>query len=264
MASRSTSSLLVSAVLLAALPAPGVAALGSESIVSMKIDPAEVSVNTFYSGVTVYVEGTIPAGYDAAILCSGEEGSVALKRKGKVLGLLWMSVGDVVFENVPSVYVLSTSGPLSGLAPSPVLEKLGVGYPALESRVVQSSGQTGLDRDFGEFLKLKESENLYSYHEGGVELEPGPSGTMRVSAECLMPTKTPWGEYEVRLFGFKAGIGELLRAERLQVVPVGMTARISNLAQNHGLLYGILAVIIALGVGLLTGLAFARMSKKGD
>jgi len=264
MTSRSTSSLLVSAVLLAALPAPGVAALGSESIVSMKIDPAEISVNVFYSGVTVHVEGTIPGGYDAAILCSGEEDSVALKRKGKVLGFLWMSVGDVVFEDVPSIYVLSTSSPLPDLAPPQVLEKLGVGYPALESRVVQSSEQTVLERDFEEFLKLKESENLYSYHEGGVKLEPGPSGTMRVSAECLLPTKTPWGEYEVRLFGFKAGIGELLRAEPLQVAPVGMTARVSNLAQNQGLLYGILAVIIALGVGLLTGLAFARMSKKGD
>ena len=54
----------------------------------------------------------------------------------------------------------------------------------------------------------------------------------------------------------------LLRAERLQVAPVGMTARVSTLAQNHGLLYGILAVIIALGVGLLTGLAFAGCRKR--
>lgn len=264
MTSLTMSSVLVSAVLLAAQPAPAVEALGSESIVSMKVDPTEIPVDMFYSGVTVYVEGTIPAGYGAAILCSGEEDSVALKKKGKVLGFLWMSVGDVVFEDVPSIYVLSTSSPLPDLAAPPVLEKLGVGYPALASRVVQSAEQTELSRDFGEFLKLKESEDLYSYDEGGVKLEPGPSGAMHLSAECLLPTKTPWGEYEVRLFGFQGGTGKLLRAERLQVAPVGVAARVSTLARNHGLLYGILAVIIALGVGLLTGLAFARMSKKGD
>ena len=165
MTSRSTSSLLVSAVLLAALAAPGAATLRPESIVSMKIDPTEIPVDMFYSGATVYVEGTIPVGYDAAILCSGEEDSVKLKKKGKVLGFLWMSVGDVFFENVPSIYLLSTSSPLPDLAPPPALEKLGVGYPALESRVVESSDQAELERDFGKFLKLKESENLYSYRE---------------------------------------------------------------------------------------------------
>jgi hypothetical protein len=73
----------------------------------------------------------------------------------------------------------------------------------------------------------------------------------------------PWGEYQVRLFGFRAGRGELLRAERLSVAPVGLTARVSTLAQSHGLLYGIVAVVIALGVGLLTGLAFGLVSKEG-
>ena len=255
---------LLSAVLLAALPAPAVAAPAPEPTVSMKIDPTEIRVGAFYNGATVHVEATIPAGYGAAILCSGERDSIELKKKGKVLGFLWMNVGDVVFEDVPSLYVLSTSIPPADLAPASVLEELGVGYRAIESRAARSPDRAESERDFGEFLKLKQSEKLYSYDERGVKLESGPSGTMRVSAECLLPTKAPWGDYEVRLFGFKAGKGELLRTERLRVAPVGVTARLSALARNHGLLYGILAVLIALGVGLLTGLAFGLGSKKGD
>jgi hypothetical protein len=144
-----------------------------------------------------------------------------------------------------------------------VLEELGVGYPALESWVLRSPARTARDGDFREFLKLKQSEKLYSYEPGGVKLEPGPDRAMHVSAECWLPTKAPWGEYEVLLFGFKAGRGELLRTERLPLGPVGVTARVSTLATHHGLLYGIMAVLIALGVGLLTGLAFGLASKKG-
>jgi uncharacterized protein (TIGR02186 family) len=246
------------------LPAAAVAASPTETAVSMEIDPTVISVNAFYDGATVRVEGAIPAGYEAAVLCRGEEDSVELKIKGKVLGFLWMNVGEVAFEHVPSVYLLSTSGPLPDLAPVPVLEKLGVGFPALQSRAGRSPDQTEGDGKFEEFLKLKESENLYSCDEGGVRLEPGPGGAVRVYSECSLPSKVPWGEYEVQLFGFAAGKGELLHSERLQVVPAGVTASVSNLARNHGLLYGVLAVVIALGVGLLTGLAFGLVSKKGS
>jgi len=173
-----------------------------------------------------------------------------------------MNVADVVFEDVPSLYVLNASRALTELAPPPVLRELGVGYEALESRARQSPGQTGSVGDFEQFLKLKESEQLYSIDESGVKIESGPNGAMRVSAEFLLPTKAPWGEYEIDLFEFKAGQGKLLHSERLQLAPAGVTARISALATHHGLLYGVLAVLIALGVGLLTGLAFGLVPKK--
>jgi len=257
------SGLLLSAAFLVAASAPAISAPPPASVVSMKIDPTEIGVDMFYRGASLHIEGVIPAGFDAAILCSGQDTSVELKRKGKVAGFLWMNVADVVVENVPSLYLLNTSGPLARLAPPPVLEELGVGYPALQSRALRPHARTAQEGDFREFLKLKESEDLYSYEAGAVKFEPRPDGAMHVSAECWLPTKAPWGEYEIRLFGFKEGRGELLRTERLKLGPVGVTARISTLAMHHGLLYGILAVLIALGVGLLTGLAFGLASKKG-
>jgi hypothetical protein len=257
------SGLLLSAALQVAASSPAVSAPRPESINSMRIDPTEIGVGLFYKGASVHVEGVIPAGYDAAILCRGQESSVELKRKGKVGGFLWMNVAEVVFEDVPSLYLLSTSSALAKLAPPSVLEELEVGYPALESRALRSSARTAQEGDFREFLKLKESEKLYSYEVGRMNFEPRPDGAIHVSAECWLPTKAPWGEYEVRLFGFEAGRGELLGTERLQLGPVGVTARVSALATRHGLLYGILAVLIALGVGLLTGLAFGLASKKG-
>lgn len=257
------SCLLLSAAFMVGPSAAAVAAPSGESDIWMRVDPTEIGVNLFYKGASVDVEGVVPSGYDVAVVCTGQKGSIELKRKGKVAGFLWMNVAELVFEDVPSLYLLSTSAALDELAPAPVLEELGVGYAALESRVRRSPDRTVQDADFREFLKLKESERLYSYEEGGVELEAGPDRAMHVSVECWLPTKAPWGEYEIRLLGFKAGRGELLRTERLELGPVGVTARISTLATRQGLLYGIFAVVIALGVGLLTGLAFGLASKKG-
>ena len=257
------SAFVVSALFQALLCAPVAAAPGSPSPISLKVDPSEIGVDLFYSGTAVHAEGVIPAGYGAAIICRGQERAVDLKRKGKVFRILWMNVADVVLEDVPALYLLSTSSALAELAPLPVLRELGVGYEALEARALRSSGQNASADDFREFLKLKESEQLYSVDEGGVKVESGPNGAMRVSAGCLLPTKAPWGEYEVALFGFKEGQGHLLRSERLRLAPAGVTASISTLAEHHGLLYGVLAVLIALGVGVVTGLAFGLVPKKG-
>lgn len=255
--------LLVSAVAQVPKPASAGAATGPQPATWLKIDPTQIDVGTFYNGTTVSVEGAIPAGYDAAVACIGKADAVELKEKGRVLGILWMNVGDVVFEHVPSVYVLSTSKRLAELAPLPILDELQVGYRAIESRATRSLEDGDQHKLFGELLKLKESERLYSYSEGEVRLGPAEGGAEHLSAQCFLPAKAPSGEYDIRLFIFKEGRGELLHVARLQATPVGATAFISSLAQRQGLLYGVLAVVIALVVGLFTGFVFGLLAKTG-
>lgn len=232
-----------------------------QSATWLEIDPTAIDVATFYRGTTVSVEGAIPVGHEVAVACVGSEETVHLKKKGRVLGFLWMNVGDVVFEDVPSVYVLSTSKKLDELAPAAVLEELQVGYPALETMATPFSRDGDEHESFNELLKLKESERLYSYNEGGVRLGPEDSGTTRISAQCFLPAKAPSGEHEIRLIVFKDGRGKLLHVARLEITPVRATAFISSLAQRHGLLYGVFAVVIALVVGLLTGFVFGLSAK---
>ena len=241
---------------------PASIAAGPQAASILEIDPHRIEVGTFYSGTTVRVEGSIPAGYEAAVACVGKADTIELKKKARVLGILWMNVGDVVFRDVPSFYVLNTSTRLSELAPPPILEGLQVGYQAIEARTIRSALNGERHELFQELLKLKESERLFSYNEEGVRLRH-EEGALHLSARCFMPAKAPSGTYEVRLFVFQGGRGELLHTARLVVAPVGATAFISSLVQHHGLLYGVLAVVIALVVGLLTGFVFGLLSKTG-
>jgi uncharacterized protein (TIGR02186 family) len=241
----------------------GLAAPEEQSDSRMRIDPTEIVVGLFYGGTTLHLDAAVPAGLEVAVVCVGQEERVELKRKGKVGRILWINVGDAVFDRVPSFYQLTTSGSLAELAPASVLQKLGVGYGALEARAVQAAGDEDGSRLFRELVRLKESEQLFSEQQGGVSLEATAHGSTHVSARCFLPDKVPMGSVEVRLFGFSQGRGSLLDSRRVRLRQGGLTAFISSLAVGHGLLYGILAVFVAVIVGLLTGFVFGSGSRRG-
>jgi uncharacterized protein (TIGR02186 family) len=240
-------------------PAVAFAALEETPRAVIQLVPGEVEASLFFNGTKVEVEGTVLPGYEVAVLCRGRANHLALRRKGKVWGVLWMNVGDVAFDHSPSLYLLSTSAPLAGLAPPAVLEQLGIGYPALAAL----AGQNGDDQPFfRDLVKIKETEGIFAVHEGAVKLLPGAGGIRQVQAECVLPSTVPVDAYEVQLFGFKDGTGELLCSKPMEVEQVGVAHFMSSLVQRRPLLHGFFAVIVAVAAGLLTGFVFGGSSKK--
>ena len=240
-------------------PAVVFAALEETPRAVIQLVPEQVEANLFFNGAKVEVQGTVLPGYEVAILCRGKASHLALKRKGKVWGVLWMSVGDVDFDHIPSLYLLNTSAPLASLASPAVLEQLGIGYPALTAL----AGKHGEQRPFfQELVKIKEKEGIFAVHEGTVKLLPGAGGIQQVRAECALPPTVPMDEYEVQLFGFKEGKGELLCSKSMEVKQVGLARFMSSLVQSRPLLHGFFAVIVAVAAGLLTGLVFGGSSRK--
>jgi uncharacterized protein (TIGR02186 family) len=228
----------------------------------LAVSPADIRVDLFFNGAKLQVLGTIPAGHQAAVLCVGNEGRLDLKRKGRVWGLFWMNTADLVVDHVPSLYVLSTSAPLAQLAPVEVLTRLGVGYDGLEGRTVRKGSLGDSHATFRELVRLKTHEELFSVSEGTAVLERGVPGRLEVSAELFLPPRTPPGSYQVRLFSFHNGEGDVVGEATARLRQVGFAAFISKIAHERGLLYGIASVLIAIAAGMLTGVAFGRGSKR--
>ena len=222
------------------------------------VEPSEVRAGMFYSGATFRVTAQVPSGMGISISCVGDEGPLELKRKGKVLGLIWMSVGDVTFEPMPHVYLLASSSELADLADAEAFGAAGVGYEALKGRAQPDDSAL-----FQEAIRFKESEGLYGIQEGGVALVPAGDGLVRAEAEFVLPAKAPTGEYRILLHGFGPEGAALIAEQQVTVVKTGTAAFISDLALTHGLAYGVFAVVIAIGVGLITGVLFGLGSKKG-
>lgn len=227
---------------------------------SIQIEPKEINIGMFYRGAAAHLSGTAPAGFKLSVACVGPEAKVELKKKGKVWGTLWMNVGDVVFDHVPSLYLVRSA--FDGARPDARSVRpdvrLGLGYGGVEAQVVPARDDENKRRLFAEFVRLKEHERLYSAGPLAVE---GGGPAAAVSADLALPANIPPGVYDVRLYGYQGDQGELLASDTLTVRRAGLVELVASMAQRHGLLYGILSVVVALAAGFLTGVLFSKASK---
>jgi len=228
---------------------------------SMRIEPSEVSIDLFYSGTQLHVTGVSRSSWDLIVLCTGEEGTVELKEKKRIGGVLWINGEDITFKDVPSLYQLASSEKLSSLASEPELIYSGMGFPALEARIVPQSNDDRQRRCFLELVKLKEQEGLYSVREGELELSPLGEDWKEFSATFHFPPGAGPGIYYFHLMSFADGKAVELADGEVTVRLAGIAAFIRSLSLEHGLVYGIFSVVVALAAGLLTGAIFARRSR---
>ncbi len=240
---------------------------------AIQVEPQRVGIDLTYNGATVKVRAEVPAGYSAAVRLEAHPGRLELKRLGKRAGLLWMGVGEVAFENVPAVYQVLTSGNLSELGSPQSLATWKLGYEALVPDGAPGSALRS------ELVGLKEHEGLFALQQGGLTVaepgaanhpvlssvseagDPSPAAPLQVlQGSFRLPARAPAGDYTIDLIGFKDGQAINLGSAKLHLEPVGLAKKLSDLAHEHGLAYGISACVIAILVGLLTGLIFTPKS----
>ena len=200
-----------------------------------------------------------PAAREIVVRVSGPDEPLVLKKKGKKYGLLWMNVGEVRYEAVPTLYILRSSRKLDELAAPETLDRLRLGFDALRNQVPAGSKDGGREL-FGELVKLKHKDHLFSSEAAGVQRHATGDGRQVVTADFSLSAKTPVGDYTIDLFGFQGREGELMGTAKIHLERTPVVSWITSLSDNHGLLYGCLAVVVALLAGLLTGFLFGRRS----
>ncbi len=225
---------------------------------AIAVEPDEVLAGMFYDGATIRVSAVVPKGTGVAVVCTGESQPLVLNRKGRALGLLWMNVGEVSFRSVPGVYLVRTSEPLADLEST--VEEPGVGFDALARECGSDSAGAAM---FDELVRLKESDGLWGVAEGVVHLQPAEEGTALATTDIRLPATAKPGVYRILVYTFASGGRELVGSAEIPIRRVGMSAFIVSLAVRHGTVYGIMAALVAVAVGLLTGLFFGMGSKHG-
>jgi len=222
----------------------------------VEVAPANLRIGIFYDGHDVEVTAIAPAGAELAFRVSGDDEPLVLKRKGKKYGVLWMNAGEVEFPPLPALYVLRCTKEPQELAPLEARTRLGIGFDALRAELPDDASEA---RElFGEMVALKKRDDLYASHVGGVEVSTTASGEQQATARLFLPAKTPVGDYTVEVFGFQDGEGELLGSATVHLERGRSVSFLTDLVHEHGLLYGCLAVVIAIIAGLGTGLVFGK------
>lgn len=224
----------------------------------MNLDPSEVAIGALFSGVQISVSGIIPADSEVLILTTGGKEDLTLRTKGRAFRVLWMNLGSVTFHNAPSLYLLHASKGIENFAASnPVQwQKLGFGLESLKDQVKITPNTADQEALYREFLKMKEGEGLYAVRYEGIRYGKTEDGMRSFEADILIPARVHPGEYEIRVLALKGGSSVAAATKGIKVREVGVPAFLSSLSFNHGSLYGVLAVLIAIGAGLLMDFFF--------
>lgn len=229
----------------------------AQDAIQAAASPDRISIDTFYDGTTVAVTGTIPQDCEAIVRLTGEPLSLRMKKKGKVFGILWMNRDTVTFESVPSLFMLVTPGRFEDFLEkrhkdAPVW-KLGLSW-VLEHIAVKPDSE---DKDalLTELVKLREKEGLYAVT-AGVHYTPFTEGRRKFGANIALSPKIPPGKYTIQAYAVRHGDIVAGYDHPLTVSLESFPKIMFMMAFRHSALYGILATVIALAGGLLTGVIF--------
>jgi len=229
------------------------AAFSANAPLSVKLAAKNIKISTFYNGTTMDVSGTLPEDADIVLTVSGPKKDVHLKKKGKVAGFLWMNKSDVSLENTPAVYMAYTP---EGTSKDLLRPELGVGYKALvnDIRIIPESEDKAFI--FGEYVKLMEEWGVYAIHKGAIKYQKTGNGEKQFSATLIIPSKMQAGAYHVNAIAIKNGIVISQVNKEFTLTLSGLPESIEALAFGSPLMFGIMAVLIAIATGLIIGFIF--------
>ena len=243
-------------ILLGALLLQGISPRLRAASRELRVTPDPIRIGSFFSGAKLMVSAEVPKGAEVVIEVIGKVSEEELMRKGKRWDL-WMNVGEVDVEGVPSTYLAASSNPK---LLSPPATDSSWGYQPLAGKVsfkgrVKAVTSAEL---FHEFIRLKQGEGLYGVYPGGVNLSPAGDEYDVAGTSFWLPTRIAPGTYQLCLTAVGKGQTVQRQCVPLEVAMDGFPAFLSSLARNSGVLYGLFAVAIAMATGLLTGVIFKK------
>jgi uncharacterized protein (TIGR02186 family) len=212
-----------------------------------------VAITTGFNGTDILVFGAAPKGGDVVIVVRGPHMDATVRKKG-ALGPIYANVQSVTFQTPPSFYQVVSTRPLSEISLDPMLGEREIGLENLRLTTVEDLS----DADYAAFrqalLDLKRKSGLYGQRSSGISTIEGKLFRTNVQ----LPANVPVGVYTVEVYLFKNG--ETLDAEiqPLNVSKVGLEADIYDFAHEQSLLYGIVAVIIAVFAGWFASVIFRK------
>ena len=212
----------------------------------------EIEINAGFDGAELLLFGHEGNTEDILVIVKGPEFSTTVRRKERVGGI-WVNKTEVLFESAPGFYFVAATPNLNadGRIETIFVETgLGARYLGLNAKT-----ETNLSETFrGALIELKTRAKLYSDSPETVQIRP--DGLFRV--KIPFPASTPVGTYSVTVYQVADGWPVAGASTPLAVRKVGFSAYVFDLAHNQPLIYGIIAIAIALSAGWLGGLAFRR------
>jgi uncharacterized protein (TIGR02186 family) len=253
---------ILSALLLLGV-ATGAAAKKDDNLVT-ELSAQTISIQSNFTGTEIVIFGQAQdikhrpdtgSNYELVIVVEGPPQDITTRRKARFLGV-WVNRERETFSNVPSFYAVASTVDIAQIADRTKLDELEIGLNHINLAVSGESNVSLSDRDDFRraFIRLRQEMGLYSERETSIKFL---TDTM-FRTNIPLPANIPVGRYQVKSFLFNQG--ELISStgSTLKVAKIGFEQVTFKLAQKYSLVYGLLAVALAIFTGWLAGVIFRK------
>ena len=277
--------LVLAGVLLAALLAATQASVSANPGLTVSVSPNVVDVGLNFAGDDVRIYGAVPEDAEVVVKVDGPSETVKLSKKGKVLGVFWMTVDRAEVENMPAFHLVHSSNEIDKILSREEQIRLGVD-PMSASTMSEARA---IDPDKGGDLPEAESSEFITglrdmyIREGRyapcVSCHSAPPASSAASALgdaaapsdaivhlddgawetwVSLPSDAPLGEYTVESYSIRDG--EVIESDStaFTVRKVGLVDSLGSMSEDNAAAYGALGLGIIIAVGMTIGFIFPK------
>jgi uncharacterized protein (TIGR02186 family) len=205
-------------------------------------------------GAILYPRGRAPERpADIVVVLRGPVEPIVLREKQKIAGI-WMNADSNRFRSAPSFYAVASSRPINQL----VDERTAAIYELGLQNLQLSPGGGALPEKERRFeaglLDLRRRQGLYAEYPDGVEISEG----VLYRATISIPSQVPVGTYTAETFLIDRGRVLAAATREIEIDKTGFERFVALAARRHAFIYGLISVILSLGLGYAAGVLFRR------
>jgi uncharacterized protein (TIGR02186 family) len=211
-----------------------------------------VRITTGFTGSDVLLFGAIEGEGDVVVVVRGPASRAVVRQKERVAGV-WINQSGVGFGDVPAFYAVAASRPLADFLPQAVAARHRIGMNNLHLKAHPPTGENhGAYREA--LLRNQVKNGLYPSELGRVTF----LGKRLFRTNVEFPANVPTGIYRVEVYLIRDGQVASAQITPLEIRKAGLEAEIFDFAHRHEILYGLIAILLALMAGWGAGEIFRR------
>lgn len=222
----------------------------------------KVSIRGDFNGAQLLLFGAItyPSGTrnrdeaDIVVVLKGPTQSIVVREKQQIAGI-WINAASSEFRSAPGYYAVASSRPVEEIVDDKTADiyELGLDHLQLSPAGAIDSGE--INRFVDGLVDLNTRGRLYKNLPNSVEIE----GDVLYKARINLPASVPIGEYTAETFLIIDGRVEAAEIKDITIEKIGFGRFITNLSQENGFFYGLLAVLLSVFLGWAAGYAFRKI-----
>jgi uncharacterized protein (TIGR02186 family) len=216
------------------------------------ISTYRVAIDAGFTGIRLFIFGARNESGDVVVVIRGPEHNFVVRKKERIGGI-WVNRRQLSFENVPEFYALAAVRPLAALEAEPLLRNLGIGAQALLTSPSDIHDKARFPEFSHAFFNAERLRRLYNE-----SLAVTFMGETLFKTVIPLPDNIPRGEYTAEIYLISDGELAGMQAMPIRVEKTGFDAAVYEFAHTLPLLYGIVAVLMAVGAGWLAGRIFGK------